>query len=497
MDWNRREVARAIVPVQSASDAPALGGIEIVAWGPSAGNPTRWIPVYTRSRGDTSPLEIVASGGVEVKLARWGYTCAVEYCPYLPAWAVAFDGARAGPSGLRLPYEFARPLELQLRFRHANGGTTYFGFFGPSDALEASLYLPSLDEGTLEVARVPFHCIGAGPCFTFTGGQTLTVNVLERQEELVLECRTGSATTRGTPSSPGQARITRGGEIACAAISDSPGKTVTVREWSFSGGGQRIPRTGAQRTDASWAGKMVVSGSISVTGVVGEGQPGTASVQVTVADRPGWASSMPYPAAEPQPRVDVNGEEDWPAMPVRDSAGYDVWVSGGFGQYSYGIDWQGSLTSIGSGPNANWWYFSQPPGWLEPRVWISPFLAPDHPFYTSQHRRRSGERAPQRYGDYCSQSDMVTIAREVVAHEGQVGGPRISHHEHKVNYVGRNDPGPAMERVTFYAAGSTVPIQDLVGAELDAAYMTTLRADDQTVVHAARNLFTPTCKLRY
>ncbi len=495
MALSRTSVSEMAVPVPPHSVGPPVGPGTVVhaAW-PGAGGEREWIPLYTA--GAKEVLEVVVDGKVKITTAPGLNSCATTDCLYFPAWAALLDGTSVGPMGVPLEDWHARPLSLELRFRHASGRIAFLGVPYGSD--EVSAYIGRLGAGTLEVARVPFQCINGAPCFTFSGHQTVTVNVLREQaEELVLQCTAGSASARATPSSPGQITLTRGAEIRCAATGGSPSEIVSVSGWSFTGGGQTIPRTGPQRTDASWAGRMVVSGTISVTGAVGSGLPSPARMQVTVEDRPGWAGTMRYPAAEPAPQLDVAGEVDWPPMPVRDSVGYDVWEKGGFGQYTYGIDWQGHLTSIGSGPNANWWYFTDAPDWLEPRVWISQFLDPAHPFYTSQHRARSGERAPQRYRDYCSANDMRTMASEVVAHEGQVGGSRVSHHEQKIDYVTRHDPGPVMERVVFYAANPTVPLKDIVHPELDKAYLTALQADDEAVVHAASNLFTPSCKLRY
>jgi hypothetical protein len=397
------------------------------------------------------------------------------------------DGATFGPGGLLPPPAYGYPnlLATWVYYKPDNTDEYRLMYVSPRSARGTTQPL-SFEYFTESPGEVIVYR-NAAPLLpyqylTLTGRHTVTVYATPLMEsgELSVSC------------SPN--KVLRGARVECTAAVDGDDADWQVANWLFEADGVRI--TPAGYTQKTWAGIMVRGGTVTVTAVVG-GETKTARTQVTVDERTDWAGRMPYPAAEPRPQLDVNLEADWPPMPVRDSAGYVVWVAGGFGQYTFGIDWQGHLTSVGSGPNANFWYFADPPGWLEPKVWISPFLDPAHPFYASQHARQARERAPQRYQDYCSSTNMQAIAREVVAHEGQVGGPRISHHEHKIVYVAQHDPGPAVERVVFYAAASTVSMNDVVGAELDKAYVDALRTDDKAVVHASSNLFTPTCKLRY
>ncbi|HET6260634.1 MAG TPA: hypothetical protein VFG99_00150, partial [Chloroflexia bacterium] len=137
---------------------------------------------------------------------------------------------------------------------------------------------------------------------------------------------------------------------------------------------------------------MALGGHIEVSARVnGEPQLRTDTATVTVTRR-NWAGQMPYPAALPPESI---APQRFPLLPVtQDSGGYDVWIPGALGAYSYAIDWFGRFTPIGSGPNKGYWFLREPPEWADPVVYLSGHLQSGHRFYEAQTGRRPGEGNP-------------------------------------------------------------------------------------------------------
>jgi hypothetical protein len=189
--------------------------------------------------------------------------------------------------------------------------------------------------------------------------------------------------------------------------------------------------------------------------------------------------------------------DEFPDMPVQDSAGIDVWSKGGIARYQYGIKWRGQVTQVPSGPNRGYWYFTQPPPWYNPEVYYSGHLDPGHRFYEAQTGQRPGDPAvPSGYTrGWCEKRDMDALRQEVFYHEGNVPGPRLSHHQLNKDYTAIHDPAPKVESVVFYLTDQSVDFVDRMDAELGAAYLDQLSLAHESQVHAPANLYTVPCKV--
>jgi hypothetical protein len=162
----------------------------------------------------------------------------------------------------------------------------------------------------------------------------------EPQEALKLTC------DKTTPE--------RGEEITCAASAEPAGAALEVTEWTFEGEGSVIHPEAGEEHATTWAGRMVVSGTITVAGKVNGKEVAPATAEITVRPRQGF--TIRYPAL---PAVEwVGGDEDeLPYPPLNTAPGSDAHgVLGKFREVStsYALD-------EGSGPNAGWVYVPDPP----------------------------------------------------------------------------------------------------------------------------------------
>jgi hypothetical protein len=237
---------------------------------------------------------------------------------------------------------------------------------------------------------------------------------------------------------------------------------------------------------------MVVGGTMRVSATVG-GVPKDTTDTIAVSPRT-WAGMMPYPSALPSLVLTPDRFRD---IPVRDSAGIDVWLKGGLAVYEYGINWRGRLNQVPSGPNHGYWYFTQPPPWLNPEVLYSGYLDPGNPFYEAQTGQRAEDpAAPSGYTrGWCEKTDMDVLRQEVFYHEGNVSGPRLSHHQLNKDYTAKHDPAPKVESVVFYLTDQSVSLAKRMDSELGAAYLDQLALAHESQVHAPTNLYTVPCKV--
>jgi len=156
----------------------------------------------------------------------------------------------------------------------------------------------------------------------------------------------------------GSTSPSRGWSVAYTARSDPQGKVIDLFEWSYTAGG--VVNTWSDydldNNDVStWAGKMVISGTLSVQAVVC-GVTCTKTVSVTIAPR-NWST--------PQ-SCNVDNESDWGSEPTasavmgenrdresNDKLRYFV-PQANDGDFSQAF----SVSGVTSGPCQGWWYVS-------------------------------------------------------------------------------------------------------------------------------------------
>ena len=378
-------------------------------------------------------------------------------------------------------------LRMEFRVLKEDGTDGMIPVFGPDSTGAYSLGLETPGQVQMRRNGLGGTASWAGhptiPMYTFSDGRTVTLEMVPKTgTALVVEC-TGDL---------GKEKVTRGQEITCTARKDpanAPGEFKVIG-WSFEG----TPRTDGDLASVTWMGIMVKDGTVEVKGKIGGGVEQTARSTVQVKDRD-WRGTMRYPEGLPEASVVPSA---FPMLPVGEVSGRDEWHEGGLGLYRYGIEWRGHFAPIESGPNAGRWYLKTPPAWMRPKVQLSPYLEPGDPFYEAQTGRRSGDKSPPRgYTGWCTKADMDRLRIEVLDHEGAISGPRLSHHEFNVDYTARHDPGPDVERVSFYLVDSNASFRDVAEAEIGKAYLDQLTASNEAAVHAKANLYTVPCKVHY
>jgi len=238
--------------------------------------------------------------------------------------------------------------------------------------------------------RAPGQCQNAANAFRATVSGTCSGN----QEAIKLTC------DKTTPN--------RGEEIKCTASAVPPGEDLIVSEWTFEGENSTIHPEAGEEHSLEWGGRMVVSGTISVTGTV-NGKALTVREAITVQSRPNWA--IAFPALPDTEWVGGPGTE-LPYPPPNTRVGTES--HGTLGKFSevppsYGLD-------EGSGPNQGWVYVPDPPVFGTLHLYLNRALRPTDPFYRLQNGDESGgvhhyERP------ICGPQFMARAAQETAAHE--------------------------------------------------------------------------------
>lgn len=482
----------AAVPLGSLSPSPASG----LSTRTSEESTTEWTNLGERITPEefarVAALRVRVTGTVEIKnnppfesyyciekkAIQW-YFWTSSACHWSGLGSYGLRGTSMGPNG---------HLRIEFRVLKDDGTAESLGIVGP-DSTGAHSLLGMRTPGQVQMRRYALRGVAAWtghptiPMYTFSDSRNITLEMVPNTEaELIVDC-TGDL---------GKDKITRGQEITCIARKnpqDAPGE-LKIIGWSFEG----KPRNDRDPVSVTWKGVMAKGGTVEVKGTIGGGAEQTARAAIQV-DARNWGGTMPYPEGLPDASVIP---EAFPKLPVREVSGKDEWQDGGLGLYRYGIDWRGHFAPIQSGPNAGWWYLKTPPTWMPPKVQLSPYLEPGDPFYEAQTGRRPGDKKPPRgYTGWCTKADMDRLRIEVLDHEGAVSGPRLSHHEFNVDYTARHDPGPDVERVTFYLVDSNASFRDVAEAEIGKAYLDQLEASNEAAVHAKDNLYTVPCKVHY
>lgn len=240
--------------------------------------------------------------------------------------------------------------------------------------------------------------------------------------------RVTSCNSQDGDGSESNLEVPRGSEIRCTARAEPSGGDLEVTGWAFEGDGRTIERHSSEARSTEWKGIMVVSGLTSVRGRI-NGQDQSASVRVEISDRPNWPG-VSYPSA-PEPTRST----ELPYPPVNQALGEKT--HGVFGRYTIQIGYAG-IFGAGSGPNANWWYFREPPTFEEPVIHLNPALYSDDPFFRAQ----TG-------GRFCDREFMVRTRRHVERHERR-------HHDISAGYWTSDPAATALERATIYYTGADI-----------------------------------------
>ncbi|HET6231931.1 MAG TPA: hypothetical protein VFE05_17800 [Longimicrobiaceae bacterium] len=265
-------------------------------------------------------------------------------------------------------------------------------------------------------------------------------------DSLVVEC-TGDK---------GPNQVTRGQDLTCTARPVPAGAALEILGWSFQGGGgpEIKPEAGEEHA-ATWGGKMVVSGTISVSGTV-DGHLHTAQASVTVTPRSGFR--MHYPASPPESAWHWVGS----FAPGDTILQYPVVIrngkieDGSFGK-SEGAYPQRPFIDEGSGPNDGWLFAGEPPTFKgEMSIWLNRAMLHDDPYYRAQVGD-TGVPGVSTSERKCGPAFMAEALRHTTAHE-------LGHLEAWRKWYESDAAGDLVEGFTLYEGKQSSSVETLDGA---------------------------------
>jgi hypothetical protein len=150
----------------------------------------------------------------------------------------------------------------------------------------------------------------------------------------------------------GPTTVLRGDSIACTAAKDpanAPGE-LTVTGWSFNG----VARSDGDPASLEWKGVMVRSGTVQVTGRIGNGPEESASATVEVMDR-AWPD---VPTMHLLELGATGGEDRVRPLPEKISWASDLGYFRAFPEPPPGEPLEDPITYVQGGPNDGLYYFA-------------------------------------------------------------------------------------------------------------------------------------------
>lgn len=310
----------------------------------------------------------------------------------------------------------ASPSSSDLRLRDRNGQpSAFFWLWYPNDttSVPPKLNTPEIVcSGPLR-ATCQFAPKQSGRlrAQTFVEGALVEVDRVVRvqQQKLDLTCDVYS--------------VERGRSIQCSAAANPSGTLDSIR-WQFVDSAGHAVRDSSG--SASWGGKMVIGGRISVTAILNNSLVADDTVIVV---RPRTWPRITVVAAD-------SGNGHLPAAPTRYGELADTHAPYPMQPYA--------TERVASGPNAGRWYLRTPITTVTANVHISDGFNPGTPFYAQQH---SGID-PVTMNPFCARSQVSAVERGAREHEGLIASALTSHVEVYQRWFRTNAPQDVMESVT-------------------------------------------------
>lgn len=221
----------------------------------------------------------------------------------------------------------------------------------------------------------------------------------------------------------GENRVTRGEQLTCTAKGSTPGDSIAVESWSFSGTDSRgqpyvFPgRDDGPITDNPWRGKMAVSGEITVRASINGGTPQDKQVPITVQARE-WANEPLQSTVRLANYAEFSSHPDAP--PAHPVTVHDLGITYFGGEYPAPQE-PGVLAFIDDfGPNHYLAYLTRIPVELDIAIVVSPAMSRGSDFYRQQRDnvRDVAQGAP------CVKSGFDRYVELILAHEGYPSTPQ-------------------------------------------------------------------------
>lgn len=214
--------------------------------------------------------------------------------------------------------------------------------------------------------------------------------------------------------------LVRGSDISCAPQSDPEGTPVTVSGWQFKSATYTYPEDGDEPiTDPEWAGKMVMSGTITVTAKVGASTTDqTASLTVTVTPR----TTAPDQPELTSVRMGTIGELDPQSQPLVPPAGDEDLGVIEYRPVVFGTNDPALATTffgfVTDGPNTHLAYLTKVPAQVDIIVVVNPDMRIGSDFWRKQPH--FGTVATPT----CVQERFPFYTSVILAHEGYPVNPQ-------------------------------------------------------------------------
>ncbi|HST61802.1 MAG TPA: hypothetical protein VLK84_24090, partial [Longimicrobium sp.] len=294
--------------------------------------------------------------------------------------------------------------------------------------------------GPLDGSAAPFFHVevpGAGinRCLMVSRGGSLDDFRFRRQrKDLVVEC----------VGDLGKDRVTRGEELSCQAKTGSASDRIEIETWSFTGTDSRgQPYRFPEKEDGAvadnpWAGKMAISGTVTVKARVNGGERQEKSAVVTVVARE-WEDAPIEARVSKVTYAELPVRRRPPAYPtqVRDLGRTDfAWALLDFNQ-----DVFAQISDYG--PNHYLVYFKRVPAEVIARVLVHPELETRGEFW----RRQASSQPASSTRPACVQGEFDRYIALVLAHEGYPPNPQSHTGVFRSEFV--RLAGPQVEELVY------------------------------------------------
>lgn len=288
------------------------------------------------------------------------------------------------------------------------------------------------------------------------------------------------------------ARVVRAANVACSARLEPIGPmTVTELRAESERNVLRDPAEKHAAGEYVWSGIAVADTRVRVTVRSFSGETLTGSSGFSVAPR-----QLPHLAVPDARPAWEYGEDSlfggWPPRVAQASSPADpITADGSLGALTISLS-SPRTRYVEEGPNARWFYVSEPVPQPVVRVFLSRALKPADPFYLLQN---GGPVVALRPG--CARADLDVLRDRVLEHEGALPSDRPSHFgETRKAFEERDVQGEVEEMRLFYdQALAGDPLQRLVGKKLQN-FLDALRIDQRETVDARAPVRLP-CRLHY
>jgi hypothetical protein len=269
--------------------------------------------------------------------------------------------------------------------------------------------------------------------------------------------------------------VVRATGITCTASASPASATLVVTAWRFHADDAQITdiEQASSQEPSSWSGKLVTSGTVTVTATLDGGSPTEKSAHIAVTDRPPLTVNFTAPA--------TSDNEDMSERPYQAAGEEGLFHIGHIHVGRYRLRIPANVEVIGTGPNVGLAYFTGNP--YEPTWAVHINLSQLEPGSALGQLQRVSAPAFETV-QTCLRSQLPSLVGPIAEHEGTTMHPKshAGRYASTFNELG----GPAIERLV---------VQQNLNAAVDATLAAVIEAADQESSRADSDFRPSLCRL--